>query len=111
MIIEIVKGCYEKVRFRFLDDGKEVTLLKDDMIEFKSVVKTDNGDMLIDIVTDVVDLDGRVNVFIDTKDMNLISGRYHWELNLIREGEGKTNLLPKERNELIILEKEGDEYD
>lgn len=111
MIIEIVKGCYEKVRFRFLDDGKEVTLLKDDKIEFRSVVKTDNGDLLIDIVTDVVDLDGRVNIFIDTKDYNLVPGRYHWELNLIREGEGKTNLLPKERNELIILEREGDEYD
>ena len=111
MIIEIVKDCYEKVRFRFVDDGKEVTLLKGDKIEFRSVVKTDNGDMLINIETDIVDLDGRVNVFIDTKDLYLIPGRYRWELNLIREGEGKTNLLPKERNELIILEKEGYEYD
>ncbi len=108
MIIKIVEGFYEDIRFRLMEDEIQVVLDEGDMLEFKADVLTEeNGIVTIEERTLARDLEDRIVLGLDTKKYGIVPGRYNWELNLIREGEPDFNLLPGEYNELIIIAKEG----
>jgi hypothetical protein len=108
MIIKIVEGFYEDVRFRLMENEIQVVLDEGDMLEFKADVLTkENGMITIEERTMARDLEDRIVLGLDTEKYGIVPGRYNWELNLIREGEADFNLLPGEYNELIIIAKEG----
>lgn len=117
VIIKIVQDDYIELRIKITDDGKQIKPADGEKIEFKSNVNTrsyaedtdgGNGKTQICEQSDTVDAENRIAIKLDTAKFHIVPGKYHWELNLVKEDGTKTCLLPRDNNELIVLKREAD---
>ncbi len=117
VIIKIVQDDYIELRIKITDDGKQIKPADGEKIEFKSNVNTKsyvedadgiNGKTQICEQSDSVDAENRIVIKLNTAKFHIVPGKYHWELNLIKEDGTKTCLLPRDNNELIVLKREAD---
>ena len=117
VIIKIVQDDYIELRIKITDDGEPIMPADGEKIEFKSNVSTNryaedadgaSGKTQICEQSDTVDAENRIVIKLNTAKFHIVPGRYHWELNLVKEDGTKTCLLPRDNNELIVMKREAD---
>lgn len=108
MIIEIVQDDFLDMRINLTNEGRSMALPEGYKIEFAGSVLTDSGKTMIHGISRNTDMDGRVVISINLKELNVSPGRYRFELNLITDEDRKVCIIPERDNELIVLKKAGE---